>query len=182
MCRCDARWRVFHRSGSSALPRLSLTTEAEWEYLARAGATTAFTNNRDTPYLGWVGLQTTLQVRGRLGAGAPMLWVSMMFINVREWTWDRIRESVAEDRSYATASQLDPTDPSPNQDISSSARYPRRRLPKYTDKAISHARWSLESTKASDLGFRLVRTTPFEDWSVGAVSSTFQCATGLRLG
>ena len=160
-----------------------LPTEAEWEYFARAGATTAFTNNRDTPSsgLGWTAdnASSTRAVKSR---SSNALGIYDVHGNVREWTWDRIRESVAEDRSYATASQLDPTGPLhfKLQDVSYRARAIRGGgyLSTPNETHLAYRDGALESTKASDLGFRLVRTTPFEDWSVGAVSSTFPVCDG----
>ena len=160
-----------------------LPTEAEWEYFARAGATTAFTNNRDTPSsgLGWTAdnASSTRAVKSR---SSNALGIYDVHGNVREWTWDRMRESVAEDRSYATAAQVDPAGPLyfQLQDVSYRARAIRggSYLSTPNETHLAYRDGALESTKASDLGFRLVRTTPFENWSLGAVSSTFPVCDG----
>ena len=81
---------------------------------------------------------------------------------------------------YCGTSRPDRTTPLPTpRCILPGASHPRRRLSEYPKRDPSRLpRWSPRVDKGVDLGFRLVRTTPFEDWSLGAVSSTFPVCDG----
>ena len=80
-----------------------LPTEAEWEYLCRAGSTTPF-NGENIDNLGWHDGNSGFQTHP-VGEKDPNAWgLYDMHGNVREWCWDWYGD-------YAEDIELDPTGP-----------------------------------------------------------------------
>lgn len=132
-----------------------LPTEAEWEYAARAGTTTAYSFGNDTTQLGkyaWYGGNSGNKTHP-VGQKRPNAWeLYDMHGNVWEWVHDWFE-------AYTTGAQTDPTGPSLD-----------------PGRVIRGCGWSLEARtcrsairtgmtpapdgRSSRLGFRLLRTAP----------------------
>jgi len=131
-------------------PKYRLPTEAEWEYAARAGTTTAYSFGDDARQLGeyaWYGDNT----RGKthpIGQKKPNAWsLYDMYGNVWEWVQDLYG-------SYTVGSVVDPTGPS-----SGSARVYRGGCWGYVarDCRSAYRRNFAPGARDAYLGFRLLR-------------------------
>jgi len=133
--------------------RYRLPTEAEWEYAARAGSTTAYSFGDDWRQFGQYGwyIDNTDGAPAPVGQLRPNAWgLYDMYGNVWEWVQDW-------EGSYPSSSVTDPTG-SP----SGSARVMRGGSSRVDEPhARSSTRGGLAPSDSSDyLGFRLLREVP----------------------
>ena len=135
-----------------------LPTEAEWEYAARAGTTTAFYNGDITVPEGsdpnandiaWYGRNsdyTTYPVRGKLPNAWGLYDVSG---NVGEWTWDWL--------DFYSGDAADPAGPS-----SGSSRVLRGGSWNFNARyvRVAYRNFATPGYRSDYIGFRLARTAP----------------------
>ena len=137
-----------------------LPTEAEWEYMARAGTDFQFSGTNDLPPPSGTGLDDVAWWSGNsggsphpVGTRVPNQWgLQDMSGNVAEWTWDWLG-------GYANAPSFDPEGPN------TGAECCRVFRGGYWDGAPVYARVSdrvgkVPYDRSDGIGLRLVRTIP----------------------
>jgi formylglycine-generating enzyme required for sulfatase activity len=128
-----------------------LPTEAEWEYAARAGSTTAYCTGdavEDLHGVAWYGANSGEQLR-EVGLRDPNAWgIRDMHGNVWEWCWDWFGP-------YDPADAVDPSGPADGTERvlrGGSCRRPAAHC------RSAHRYFSFPSNHGRSLGFRVVRS------------------------
>lgn len=125
-----------------------LPTEAEWEYLARAGERVPFAGGEVLAEIGWTVETADFQVHPACGLARNAFGLCDMTGNVSEWTWDGYGP-------YAEEPQIDPTGAS---DTFFRTARGGSWASKDWEARVSYRLFGRASFRLDDRGFRLVRT------------------------
>jgi len=134
-----------------------LPTEAQWEFAARAGTNTAFSNGTQDwaegqsqlDSIGWFDFNSGGMTR-QVALKEPNAWgLHDMHGNVFEWTWDRFGAYTSEAQVNPTGAEEGATRVVRGGDWLHSARYARS----------ANRSHETPATRVDNLGFRLVRPT-----------------------
>lgn len=147
-----------------------LPTEAEWEYAAKAGSSTAYSFGDDRDELdayAWF-FNNSDNTYHKIGQKKPNTWgLYDMYGNVSEWTLDQYVSEIYKQRSNSTKNPLEkPTKQYGRvvrggsyydnpEDLRSSARMPSSEKWKMRDPQFPKSKWW--NTDAPFVGFRIVR-------------------------
>jgi len=128
-----------------------LPTEAEWEYAARAGQSTAYAGSNELGEVAWYNANSDIKTHPVAQKQSNAWGIYDMSGNVWEWVWDRYG------RYYESSSKTDPAGPETgNSRVFRGGGYSSG----LTENKVDYRKPNAPSNSSHIVGFRLSRSSP----------------------